>query len=145
MTPALASPAPSQAQSLPPVHEVAPEAIREVPLGAVVFRASIKAVDASWISVCSDGQERFQKMLAAGDTRELEFSKLALVRLGNGPAVEVTMDGKSIQPSGPPGVVRAIELSPGGVRFVNYRDNSPACGKDTGLTYPAESTVAARR
>ena len=111
-----------------PAHEVAQEVTPALDNASAVLHASIKATDPSWVSVCYDGKERFQKMFAPGETREIYFSQLALVRLGNGPATEVALGGKSIQPDGPPGVVRAVELDHGGVRFVNYRANSPACG-----------------
>jgi hypothetical protein len=108
-------------------QQVVPEVEHEVENAAGV-QASIKATAASWVSVCYDGKERFQKMFAAGETREIRFSQMALVRLGNGPAMEVTLDGKPIQPGGPPGVVRAVELGRAGARFVNYQASSPACG-----------------
>jgi hypothetical protein len=85
-------------------------------------------------------------MLASGDTREVEFSNVALVRLGNVPVVDIEVNGKSIQPLGPPGVVRAIELSSGGARFllVNSPEVARACGSDLSTVYPNEATVASR-
>jgi len=125
--PAVLIPDPHQSAGSAPIAREARDSIREAHTSPNILRASITATSPSWVAVCSDGEGRFQKMFAPGETREIEFSDMALVRVGYGPAVDITLNGKPIPLPELPGVVRALELSPAGARFVNYRDNSRAC------------------
>lgn len=138
---AVSTPLPGQ-DSLRTAQTSAPKA-PETTAGTPLLHASLKATNASWVAVCYDGKERFQHLLAAGATQEIVFAETALVRLGNGPAVEITLDGRSIQESGLPGVVRTVELTAGGARSVSYRAGSKACGNGTATATPSEPTAIA--
>jgi hypothetical protein len=136
-----------QVESLrPDAHEVTLSPIRPSSGGGAVSHASITATGTSWVAACSDGMKIFQKMFVSGDTQEVEFSQVALVRLGNGPAVDIEVDGKSIEPVGLSGVSQAIELTPGGARFLlwNSPNRTRACGKTLDTVSPKPATVASR-
>jgi hypothetical protein len=85
-------------------------------------RAEIHVVEPAWVSATSDGKELFEKLLAKDETRQIEFAEKALVRVGNAGGVEITVDGKPIGPLGPHGKIRALEITPGGYRFVPVAD-----------------------
>jgi hypothetical protein len=83
--------------------------------------AEIRVTEPVWVYTVSDGKEVFQKLLAKDETRRIDFAEKALVRVGNAGGVEISVDGKSIGPLGPRGAIRALEITPGGHRFVPLR------------------------
>jgi len=104
------------------------EAVHKAPGDGARLHASVRATGMSWVSVCSDGKERFHRLFNTGDSQDITFSKLALVRLGNGPAIEVALEGQVIDTLSAPSVRRAIELRADGARFIGYGQGSRACG-----------------
>jgi len=80
--------------------------------------AEIHVTEPVWVYAVSDGKELFGKLLAKDETRQIDFAEKALVRVGNAAGVEISVDGKSIGPLGPRGAIRALEITPGGHRFV---------------------------
>jgi len=83
-----------------------------------ILHAEIRVTEPVWVYAVSDGKELFQKLLAKDETKQIEFADKALVRVGNAGGVEISVDGKSIGPLGPPGQIRALEITAGGHRFV---------------------------
>jgi hypothetical protein len=80
--------------------------------------AEIRVSEPAWVYAVSDGKEVFGKLLAKDETRQIDFAEKALVRVGNAGGIEISVDGKSIGPLGPRGAIRAVEITPGGHRFV---------------------------
>jgi hypothetical protein len=117
----------------PAAPELTPGALHPAKTLPATTHVSITASAMSWLSVCSDGKERFSNVIRAGDTREIEFARLAVVRLGNRPVVAITLDGKPIEPEGIPRVVQAIELSPTGSRYLASIPHGGACTDAQGL------------
>jgi cytoskeletal protein RodZ len=136
------TPAPTAPKYTPTATQIIEPKVDEPAPGTALLHASLKASQASWIAVCYDGKERFQRLLAAGTTQEITFSDAALVRLGNGPAVDVTFEGKMVERNGPPSVVRTVELSAAGGRFVNYNGPSKACGTEIASAAAGSAAVA---
>jgi hypothetical protein len=83
---------------------------------------TISAHQPAWVLGCSDGKVMFTKTLTAGNEENIEFSKRALVRLGNAGQVEIQLNGKSIGSLGRPGQIRAIELTPDSSHFLHLSD-----------------------
>jgi hypothetical protein len=111
----------------PPSVLVAPPAIQASPTPA--RHVSIRVTDASWVSACSDGKQVLERFLVLGDTREIEFARTAVVRVGNAGGVEIAVDGKGIGPLGRPGTLRVIEVRPGVFGFLALKpgDNASPC------------------
>jgi len=87
--------------------------------------AEIRVSEQAWVYAVSDGQEVLQKLLAKDEIRHIDFAEKALVRVGNAGSVDISVDGKSIGPLGPRGAIRAVELTPGGHRFVSLSAVGP--------------------
>jgi hypothetical protein len=80
--------------------------------------AEIRVTEPAWVYAVSDGKEVFAKLLGKDETRQIDFTEKALVRVGNAGGVEIRVDGKSIGSLGPRGAIRAVEITPDGHRFV---------------------------
>jgi hypothetical protein len=117
-------PPPAAPAEIPASVLAAPAAIQDSP--APARHVSIKVTDASWVSACSDGKEVLVRLLVLGDTREIEFAKTAVVRVGNAGGVEIALDGKPIGPLGRSGTLRVIEVGPGGLAFLPLKPGDDA-------------------
>ena len=94
------------------------------PAVAGTHRARLTIVDKSWVSANADGKQLFGAVLQKGDVREFDFSGKAVLHLGNGAGVEISVDGKSVGPIG--GALRMLELTASGKRFLPWQNESPA-------------------
>lgn len=92
-------------------------------------RLSLKLNGESWVSACVDGQKLFERALSSGDTREIEFSDNAVVRVGSAGDVEMALDGKSVGALGRPGQLRLLEVTSAGLRALPMRDPADDCAK----------------
>jgi hypothetical protein len=90
-----------------------------------IHHAEIRGTEAVWVYAVSDGKEVLEKLLAKDETRQIEFAERALVRVGNAAGVEITVDGKSIGPLGPQGLIRALEITSDGHRFISVNAVEP--------------------
>jgi hypothetical protein len=55
----------------------------------------------------------FENLLTPTGSRQLQFSRKALIQVGNAGGVHIAVDGQSIGPVGAPGMVQRVELLPG--------------------------------
>ncbi len=60
--------------------------------------------------------------MQTGEVQEFAFSEKALLHIGYGVGVEISVDGKSVGPIG--GALRMIELTAEGKRFLPYRNET---------------------
>ena len=90
-----------------------------------LHRAQIKAIEATWVGVSTDGNKIFGGMLAKGSTKELEYSKFAFLHTGNAAGVEITVDGQPV-PMGKQPRLRLVELNASGFRFLRWSNDDPA-------------------
>ncbi len=120
---AKASAVPASPQQVPNAAKAAPS--KPTPAAVTVAtsspsgesrRATVKASGVNWISSCSDGKPAFVGLLNAGNTRDIDFHRTAVVRVGNAGAAEIYVDGKSIGALGASGTVKILEISGAGVR-----------------------------
>jgi hypothetical protein len=109
-----------------------PEPIRFHPTDAGIgdqlnpSQAEIKVVQTTWLSATADGKELLGRALSKGEITVIRFSKLILLRVGNAGGVEITLDGTPIGSIGRSGVVRLVELTPGGSRILPWSNADSA-------------------
>jgi hypothetical protein len=111
----------------PPLAKIEPKpepAPPPVPAAPTVHRAQIRATQATWIGISSDGKKIFGGMLAKGETRDLEYSKFAFLHAGNATGVEIIVDGQPV-PMGSQPRLRLVELNATGYRFLRWRNDDP--------------------
>jgi cytoskeletal protein RodZ len=71
----------------------------------------LKAHEASWVQITADGKNAFTGILNPNDSREVEADALVKVTAGNAGGVEISLNGKSLDPLGPSGQVRTVRLT----------------------------------
>jgi cytoskeleton protein RodZ len=74
----------------------------------------LKAREASWVQITADGKNAFTGILNPNDSRAVEADALIKVTAGNAGGVEISLNGKSLDPLGASGQVRTIRLTPEG-------------------------------
>ena len=78
----------------------------------------LKAREASWVNIVADGKTAFTGMLHPNDSRSVAADALVKVTAGNAGGVEISLNGKSLDPIGPSGQVRTVRLTPEGSELV---------------------------
>jgi hypothetical protein len=102
------------------------------------FHVEIKAIETSWISATSDGKKTLNKLLTKKQTSVVEFAEAVRLTIGNAGGVEISLEGKPIGPVGLEGVVRFLELTPTGFRFLP-RDTADPVQDPHGVPHPSSS------
>ncbi|MDQ6698903.1 MAG: DUF4115 domain-containing protein [Acidobacteriota bacterium] len=99
----------------PPTPVVKPE---PAPAPVGVVQVLLKASEDSWISVTADGKTRFEGILQANDSKQIDANEKVKVIAGNSGGLEIALNGKSIGPIGRSGQRRTVELTPEGAHVV---------------------------
>jgi cytoskeletal protein RodZ len=71
----------------------------------------LKAREASWVQITADGKNAFTGILNPNDSRAIDADALIKVTAGNAGGVEISLNGKSLDPLGASGQVRTIRLT----------------------------------
>jgi hypothetical protein len=69
---------------------------------------NLSATEDTWIKITSNGKEIFSGILRPSQTKTLDASEVAKMKVGNAGGIEVRMNGKSIGPIGGRGEVREV-------------------------------------
>jgi hypothetical protein len=86
---------------------------------------TITAREPSWLEITIDGKTVFQKMVAAGETKQMEFSRVALLHIGNAAKVDVTLDSRPVARPAQTVPLRLLELTASGARDLPWRNGAP--------------------
>jgi len=77
----------------------------------VLLRANADA----WVQVMADGKKAFTGMLHRNDSREISGQQLVRVMTGNAGGLEISLNGRVLDPIGPVGQVRTVRLTADGL------------------------------
>lgn len=77
----------------------------------VLLRANADA----WVQVMADGKKAFTGMLHRNDSREISGQQLVRVMTGNAGGLEISLNGRVLDPIGPAGQVRTVRLTAEGL------------------------------
>jgi cytoskeletal protein RodZ len=115
--PAPAAPAPQTAATIQPVSAPvpAPESAAPPP-SAHPVEVLVAAKEDSWVSASADGKIQFATILKAGENRTVEGDQLVKIRTGNAAGIDVTLNGKKLDPLGPEGQIRTITMTAEGLQ-----------------------------
>ena len=94
-------PAPPSVPAAPPQPapvQPPPEPRAEPPQPAVIdgVTLEVRAQGVSWLRVTADGERVFQGLLHEGDARTWQAKRRLIIRVGNSPAVQVTVNGRRV-------------------------------------------------
>ena len=76
----------------------------------------LKAKEASWVQIVADGKNAFTGILKPNDSREVGADALVKVTAGNAGGIEISLNGKSLDPLGTSGQVRTVRLTAEGLQ-----------------------------
>jgi len=98
--PVPSAPAPQQAvgpTEAPAIPSVPPASL-EAPQPAVIDGVSleVRTQGTSWLRVTADGERVFQGLMHEGETRAWQARRRLTIRIGNSPAVQVTVNGRRV-------------------------------------------------
>lgn len=93
-----------------------PSAASSGPAGPV--HVELTALEPVWVTAHSDGKYAFSGMLAADQTKTVDASENAVLRIGNAGGVRISLNGKPIGDIGPRGQVRTVQFTSGGFHIV---------------------------
>jgi cytoskeletal protein RodZ len=110
----LPAPPESEMESVPPA-QAAP--VTSAPGDDHPVQVVLTAREASWVKILVDGRLGFSGLLNARETRSVAADKLVLVTAGNAGGVDISLNGKLLDPLGPSGQVRTVNLTAEGPRF----------------------------
>jgi cytoskeleton protein RodZ len=86
----------------------------------------LKAREASWVQITADGKNAFTGILNPNDSRAIDADALIKVTAGNAGGVEISLNGKSLDPLGASGQVRTIRLTSEGPQLRPKTIQSPS-------------------
>jgi cytoskeleton protein RodZ len=85
----------------------------------------VRAREKSWVSISADGKSNFAGILQPNEKREVTAEERVKITSGNAGGIEISLNGKTIEPLGPRGQVRTVELTRSGPQVVS-RTPKPA-------------------
>ncbi len=120
--------------SAAPAPVTKPEAKPEIPVHALSeseashapqpsFDASrpvqviLTAHDVVWVQISADGQTAFTGTLHPNDTRTIAADAQVSIRTGNAGGLDISLNGKALDPIGPTGQIRTVRLTAEGPQF----------------------------
>ncbi|HVW84480.1 MAG TPA: DUF4115 domain-containing protein, partial [Bryobacteraceae bacterium] len=113
-----AVPAPTVSQPAAPRTEGWPAAVEEPAAGSHPVKVTLTAREASWVQITADGKPAFTGTLQPNDQQNVSADDTVKVVTGNAGGVEISLNGKPIDPLGPSGQVRTVRLTAEGPQFV---------------------------
>ena len=86
-----------------------------IPLAPGEFVVVIHAREASWTAIVADGRTVYSGMLSTGDQRAIRSRKEVIVKAGNVGGIDLSFNGKKLDPQGDRGQVRTLTFGAGGM------------------------------
>ena len=77
----------------------------------------LAAKEESWVSATADGRNVFSGILKPGETKMIGAESRVFLRTGNAGGVEVSVNGKALDPLGPTGRARSVTLTAAGLQL----------------------------
>ncbi len=99
---------PDEQAAVPPKIE---EPVKEAPPPVKLEKAVviIEARQDCWLNVVVDGETAFTKTLRVGEKQEFEGKQSVYIKAGNAGGIDITYNGKKVEPVGKYGEVKEIE------------------------------------
>jgi hypothetical protein len=122
------SPTPQPSSIIPstsPTPQRSAPATVAQPTNSNLHAFAITSRGPSWLEIAIDGKTVFQKMVAAGETKQMEFSRVAYVHIGNSAKVDVTLDSRPVARPAQASQLRLLELTASGARDLPWRNGAP--------------------
>lgn len=121
---------PASSSLVPPSPEGTPSPVVEAAASSGAFDNSrpvqviLTAREVTWVQVSVDGKTAFEALLHPNDTRAIAADAQVKLLTGNAGGLDISLNGKPLDPLGPRGQVRTIRLTAEGPQYAPQ--NPPA-------------------
>ncbi len=88
------------------------------PPGTGPVQVVLSASEPTWISVAADGKSAYIGVLKPNEKKEISAAEKVKVVAGNAGGLEISLNGKPLDPVGPRGQVRVVELTQAGAQVI---------------------------
>ncbi len=89
------------------------------------IQVTLTATEPVWVTAVADGKTVVSEVLAPGSSKVIAASNGARLTLGNAGGVDITFNGKKLEPFGPRGQVRTVDFTSRGAQVVSRTPPSP--------------------
>jgi cytoskeletal protein RodZ len=83
------------------------------------IQLELRLTDRAWVRVVADGERVLEDNLEAGYVQTIQAQESVQLFVGNAGGVKVALNGETMQPLGPPGHVRRVDVNPKGMEVVD--------------------------
>ena len=102
------------------------------------IQLELKLTERAWVRVVADGERVLEDNLEAGFEQTIRADDSVQLFVGNAGGVKVALNGELMQPIGPNGQVRRVDVSPSGMEVI---DIEPKPGAEQGRPSPRPSEI----
>jgi cytoskeleton protein RodZ len=88
------------------------------PPTATPIHLTLTATEPVWVDATADGKSVLATVMKPGEPKDIQAEKGVRVKLGNAGGMEITFNGKKLEPVGPRGQVRTVDFTPWGAQVV---------------------------
>jgi cytoskeletal protein RodZ len=113
------SPAPASPASATPAPSASTTTTPPAPASGAPIQLSLTAIEPVWVSATADGKGIMAEVLQPGTTKVVSATTAARLNLGNAGGIDITFNGKKLEPFGPKGQVRTIDFTSFGAQVVS--------------------------
>jgi hypothetical protein len=86
-------------------------AVAATPATPRAVEVTVAARQVSWVQITADGRQAFSGMLKPSDVRTVGANGTVKVLAGNAGGVDISLNGRKLDPLGPEGQVRSVMLT----------------------------------
>jgi cytoskeletal protein RodZ len=104
------------------------------------IQLELRLTDRAWVRVVADGQRVLEDNLEAGFVQTIRAQESVQLFVGNAGGVKVALNGETMQPLGPPGHVRRVDVSASGMEVVEIKPKPEGQGTTPGLQ-PSQTDI----
>lgn len=104
------------------------------------IQLELRLTDRAWVRVVADGERVLEDNLEAGFVQTIRAQESVQLFVGNAGGVKVALNGETMQPLGPPGQVRRVDVSASGMEVVNI-EPKPASEQAAPGAQPSQTKI----
>jgi cytoskeletal protein RodZ len=104
------------------------------------IQLELRLTDRAWVRVVADGERVLEANLDAGFVQTIRAEESVQLFVGNAGGVKVALNGETMQPIGPPGHVRRVDVSASGMEVVEI-EPKPESERATPGSRPSHTEI----
>jgi len=129
-----------EARQLEVAHETDPGGESAALQASKSIQLELRLTDRAWVRVVADGERVLEANLDAGFVQMIRAEESVQLFVGNAGGVKVALNGETMQPIGPPGHVRRVDVSASGMEVVDIEPKPESQGALPG-SQPSQTEI----